>query len=136
MSIPADAGPVLHDLRKRSRKTIVILAVLAIVLALIVAGDPKSWPVAAFFGGVGVLSWLLYKLRKRAILVCENGLVVAKAGRARLVPWHRVKRLRRIRGKYTSWVVDYDDTNCLTDQMGGGMIEARMRAAGAAAQGH
>lgn len=130
MSIPADAGPVLRDLRKRSRVSTVIAVVLAVMLLLIVAGDPNAWPLPAAFGGAGVLAWLLYKLRKRAIAIHEHGLVVAKAGRATFVPWDRVKRVRVIRGKYTSHVVDYDETNCLlTDHSARGLIEQRARKA-------
>lgn len=129
MTIPAGAGAVLRDLRKRSRATTVIIVVVAVVLLLIVAGDPKAWPVLVLFGGTGVLSWLLYKLRKRAIVLCEQGLVVARAGRTTLVPWQRVKRVRVIRGRYTAHVVDYDDTNCLlADRSAGGLIEERIRA--------
>jgi hypothetical protein len=128
MSIPADAGPVLRDLRKRSRVSDVIILVLAVMLLLIVAGDPKSWPLAAIFGGAGVLAWLLYKLRKRAVAICEHGLVVARAGRTTLVPWDRVKRVRILRGKYTAHVVDYDDTNCLlTDHAADSLIGERIR---------
>jgi hypothetical protein len=116
--IPEDAGAVLVDLREvghllRGRRGKIIGIVVVVLIALMVIGDPTTWPLPALLGFTTAVTWLLLRSIRMVLAVCEHGVVVRRF-RAAFVPWASVRgvrsRWRAGRGsRYRQILIETDD---------------------------
>lgn len=90
------AGPVIVDLRTVGRlfRSRLVPGILLALLALIVIGDPGSWPLLALVGFVIAVTWLLLRLIPTVLAVCEHGVVVRRFRGTSVLPWASVHGLR------------------------------------------